>query len=637
MRLGFALPVIFIFLVFRWISLGSGYRLGWRETWLYTAAITGVYVVAMTETLSAVHALTTFWVVLFWAMGCMALLFVRVGVESQVRQKPFSRPISFFRNSDWLPKILAMIMLMIAGILAVIALYGVPNTYDSMTYHLARVAHWLQNRSVAIYATNCMYQNQHSPFAEWSLLQIVLLQGNDHLVNFVQWLSYAGSILAVSLIVEVCGGTKRAAVIAAFFAATLPMAILQASTTQNDEVLSFWLLCTAYGCLKAGRDPTWPHLFLFSASLGLALLTKVLAYLYAPVFCIGLTLALFWSGLRFAFPRLMAVALLTLVLNSGYYIRNWESTGTLVGMNRDSGPGYSYENEIHTPGAIFSNIIRNLSLNAPQNHNSAVETYLFMVRIHRMLGLDPSDPRTTTYAPFYYIPQDPDETECASPLHAAMMGLSFILLLIAARRFTNETRLLAASVVAGAFLLCLVLKWQPFHTRLQLPLFFLAIPVIAVVFETFRFRALTLLLVGLLLVEALPLIFNCFNHPLMAKANIFNSSLSVRRFAFRPEILPEYETTLQLLRDSQAKNIGVISPPNNSGWEYPLFDPDRMNYGYPWHVEQVQVQNCYAPLESRDSVDAVVSLWPSNEEFCTIHGHRFHRVLEGHAVTVYLK
>lgn len=42
------------------------------------------------------------------------------------------------------------VLVALAGMLA---LFAVPTTGDSMTYHLARVAHWVQDHTVAFYPT----------------------------------------------------------------------------------------------------------------------------------------------------------------------------------------------------------------------------------------------------------------------------------------------------------------------------------------------------------------------------------------------------------------------------------------------------------------------------------------------------
>src|SRR5207249_2914067 len=66
--------------------------------------------------------------------------------------------------------------------------------------------------------------------------------------------------------------------------ASLPMAILQASSTQNDLVASLWLVCFVYFLVRLVTAWKWTDAALGGISLGLAMLTKVTSYLLAPPF-----------------------------------------------------------------------------------------------------------------------------------------------------------------------------------------------------------------------------------------------------------------------------------------------------------------------------------------------------------------
>ena len=91
-----------------------------------------------------------------------------------------------------------------------------------------------------------------------------------------------GSILGVSLIAKELGARRSGQLLAAIFVATLPMAILQGSSTNNDHVVSLWIVCFVYFSLKIMRQGIKPLLLVcLGASLGLAILTKGTAYIYA--------------------------------------------------------------------------------------------------------------------------------------------------------------------------------------------------------------------------------------------------------------------------------------------------------------------------------------------------------------------
>ena len=111
------------------------------------------------------------------------------------------RPFRALRRLGW-----GLDAAMLAGIAAIglatgaIALFAVPITVDSMTYHLARVAHWAQHASIAFYPTHVIRQIHQPPWAEYAVLHLFLLWGGYRLANVVQWVSMMLSLVGVSVI-----------------------------------------------------------------------------------------------------------------------------------------------------------------------------------------------------------------------------------------------------------------------------------------------------------------------------------------------------------------------------------------------------------------------------------------------------
>ena len=634
MSLGFALPVLFGYLVFRLLRRKSPWPSGGREACLAAFVATGVYLVLVTETLSLFRALVPVAVWSAWLGGGAVLLVL----GSRLPDSKTARPslLQSFRELEPLARLLYLVPGAFAAVLLVIAAAAIPNSWDALSYHLPRVAHWYQNHSVGIFATNSMYQNQHAPFAEWSILHLFLLQGRDQLANLVEWTGYAGSIVAVSLLAEACGGGRMAGALGAFLAATLPMAILQACGVQTDEVLALWLLTAAYACIRAVEEPRRPWFLLFGASLGLALLTKTTAYLFAFPICVWLAIALFRRDSFSALSKLILAALPAAALNAGYWARNWTTSGTLLGSDRDSGPGFSYENELHTPAAIFSNVLRNLALHTPQFPWLLRDVESLMEHVHAWLGLNAADPRLTQYQGHFHLLGLALDDEVANPLHLLLIAAGFVALLFAGNRIAPAARYLALCVLAGAFLFCFVLKWQPFHSRLQLPLFLLALPVVAAVFQTMWRPAIPVLML-VLFVPAMPLVFDNMAHPLFGPLSIFRLPADEQRFFMSPPAQADYDHAVEMLRQNHVARVGVIGPPNNSAWEYPLFAPDEGPPSFPWRIEDVEVTNFYAGLEDPSPPDAVVSLVPAAGADLTVHGVTYHRRLENEMLSLYLK
>lgn len=206
---------------------------------------------------------------------------------------------------------LALLALLL-GAIGVTAVVAPPNTGDSLYYHMSRVAHWVQNRSVAHYPTHVLAQLHQNPGAEFILLHLQVLSGGDRLANLVQWSFLCFNLVGVSLLAARLGASPAVQLWAAVFAATLPMGILQASSTKNEHVHTFWLLCFLYGLLRLREQVTWRDTLVTGAGLGLALLTKMTAYFYAFPFVLWFAVDTFRS--REAFRRRWVPALVISVL-----------------------------------------------------------------------------------------------------------------------------------------------------------------------------------------------------------------------------------------------------------------------------------------------------------------------------------
>ena len=106
----------------------------------------------------------------------------------------------------------------------------------------------------------------------------------------VQWLSMAGSLLGVSLVAKQLGANSSQQVVVAVFAGTLPMGILQATSTQNDYVVGFWLICFVHFGLQLISLKSWdealPDSLKTGIALGLAVATKGTAYVFALPFAL---------------------------------------------------------------------------------------------------------------------------------------------------------------------------------------------------------------------------------------------------------------------------------------------------------------------------------------------------------------
>lgn len=540
----------------------------WRVGALEGATVWGVFLALATEVLSLFREITVGWVALAWAAlaAASAWLLHRSGSEARGSGE---RPASEGRT----PKGLRPLCVAVAILLAVVALVGLiaaPNNWDSLAYHLPRVVQWIQAQDLRHYPTPYLAQLEHPPFAELVILHFQLLSGGDRFAASVQWLGFLGSVVGVSVIARQLGAGARGQVFAAVVAATLPMAILQGSSTQNDDVLAFWLIAFAVFARRALDDervgpgaPSW-----LGATLGLALLTKATSYFFAAPFVAWLAIAMIRRLRWRAAGPAVALTAVVLLLNAGHFARNIALIGTPM-----SGGG-SAVNELRTPAAFASVVIRNLALHVGTPFTPVNDRIDAGIRaVHGWLGLDVNDSRTTCWGRFWINKLNTYEDAAGNPIHLALVVAALVAL---AWRGALRGRLRAHALATGAgfLLFCLMLKYQPWHSRLHTPLFLLFAPLVGSALEGLRWRRLGGAVAIALLVASVPWLVVNRQRPLLDLGYYYESILRTSR-------LDQYFThpDSRHLRDPYVQaaevalerggDVGLLLP--EDAFEYPLW------------------------------------------------------------------
>src|ERR1700722_13091490 len=222
----------------------------WPETFLTAAVVWGAILGVLTEVLSQFDLLTPAALIIAWLIASVVVCLITRFVPQ--RQEPQAE------SRDRLARFVIVILTVLSGALAIIALVGPPNSFDSMTYHLPRVMHWIQDRNIEFYPVQSypaslfpveffkaqqVRQLTMAPGAEFIVLNLQLAGGGERFAGLVQWFAYVGCLLGVWSLAELLGAAPRGRALAAMFAGTLPMACLQAVSTQNELVCAVWMIC----------------------------------------------------------------------------------------------------------------------------------------------------------------------------------------------------------------------------------------------------------------------------------------------------------------------------------------------------------------------------------------------------------
>jgi hypothetical protein len=222
-------------------------------------------------------------------------------------------------------------MLLLIGIVsilvatALVAWFAPPNTWDSLNYHMSRVAHWAQEHSIRPFTTGIEIQNSMPPGAEILVLQTYVLGAGDRWVNFVEWTAMLLSVVGVMFIASKFGVRRWGQLASALFVVTLPNGVMQATSTMTDYVVALWMVCIAAETIEFARGRIEVGgLISASAAAGLALQTKQTAAAYALPFAIWIGYLLFRQrSLRHVLLWGFLALGIVMITNSGYFLRNY--------------------------------------------------------------------------------------------------------------------------------------------------------------------------------------------------------------------------------------------------------------------------------------------------------------------------
>ena len=570
------IPLIDLFAIYMVFHLGRRDR-DWQESILAAAVTWGTLVALSTELLGLVHVLQRQSVGAFWlvVLGICIVLVIRRRNRVSFR---FARP----QMDGPLAWAMLGIVALYMAVTLLVAIVAPPNTNDSMQYHMSRVMHWIVDRSVDFYPTFSDRQLWMPPFAEYAILHFQLLAGNDILANLVQWLSMAGSVLGASLIASRLGAGQKGQLFAALFAVTLPMGVLQSTSTQTDYVAAFWGICLVYFAMaEANRvasgstDGFTANSFLMTLAFGLGVLAKGTFVVCAVPFLAWLLAVLLWKrkwklAAGLAFLGLTAL----LLLNGNLWWKNFRTFGSPLGPAAEH-----LGSTVFTPAAIFSTGLRNAAMQMAFDTGPANKALYFVVQgVHEILGMDLNDPRTTLGT--YRIRHSVHEDFAGNNWHFIFSALSVVSAfgIFAVDFYRRRTRgknaplvipssnydfykplYFGLAVFLAYMLFSALFKWQDTDSRLLLPWFLTAAPLTGWVFGRVH-RYIQFAVVFLLALSSLTVLLSNPSRPLIVTGqneSILKASRMKTRFNNSPEIMDGYLTVASTARDLKCDSLGL--------------------------------------------------------------------------------
>ena len=502
-----------------------------RISLLMACILSSIWIVAGTELLSLFRALRFWPILLWWSAPAVvsAILLRKVRRELAGCLPAFRRP----DLSEWICIILIGTLL-VCSLLS--AFFSAPSTFDAMHYHLPRQIYWIQNHSVSHYGFQEYHQIVMPPFAEYIGMHLMLLSGGDRWANLVQWFSLVMVALAVSLIARDLGAGRKGQLLAAFLTISAPPIYVSASNVKNDIVLSIWVCLLAWWAIRIyiDRDCRPARAILIGATLGLAALTKGTGYIFAFTSCLIMAVGIVRSMRLRSWRPAIIIIIVAALIPLGHWMRNWQTYGSPLGSARS----WIGNSTLAFPGLV-SNVMRNLTLHMGtpgETLNAGLQE--LVTNAHAWLDIDPNDPRTTYVGLRYGVVYRPGGEEYTpAGAHLALVAIMLIMAAPLRRQLNAQQYFRYLLIPCGGFVLfCWLLKWQPWHSRLHVPLICLFMPPLAVMLTETSMRFVRPVLVAGILLALYPS-FVVNYRPLFGERRVFKTERTIQMFFSAPSDL----------------------------------------------------------------------------------------------------
>ena len=457
-----------------------------------------LFLFALTEGLSVLHAMRFRYLSVAWGLLDVLLLFL-LALQWKGSGLSFKSVIGegFVRGKQMLKEAPCYGILFFFGAAVLcLSLITTPYNWDSMTYHLPRIAHWAQNRSVAHFATNSIRQISSPVLAEFVNLNVyILCRGHDLLFNLLQGASYVTCAVMAAAIAGRLSCDRVFRFLAALLYMSMPIAFAEALTTQVDNFAAIWLLFFVYRLLEY-TDSEKPMRFERTTvcRVGTMGLCVAWGYLAKPSVCVGMVVFALWLLLVCIKRRdrigdlagIVVCALPCVALPMAPEIlRNFKSFGAYAS------PSAGAQQLVGTlqPSYLFVNFLKTFCFNMPTHFvRDGHEIFaVIAVKAASLLGVE-LDAEAISEGCRGYSLHEAGDYGCDTAVNPTVLWLFifcvlWVILRVGKTRWEKCCRgyIVAASISFLAF--CTILRWEPYVSRYMISYLALLCPLIAVVVQ----------------------------------------------------------------------------------------------------------------------------------------------------------
>lgn len=433
-----------------------------------------------------------------------------------------------------------------------------PNTWDSMTYHLSRGAYWLQQDAVGWFDGGHARQVANPPVGEMLQTWTLALAGTDRLTAVIQWLALLGLLAVVYSGARMLGFRPAPSLFAAAVFALMPQPLLQSSTTQNDLILAFFLGAGVLFAVRGLRDATPGDLAIGGVALGLAVGTKGTALAAGPsvALLLGGAIHAWRPSRRIVATGAGAIAAGVVAFGAYGYAVNYAESDDVFG-------GLTPQHERTSP--VPDNLAR---LSWTFADSPALSSFPLDIATGKAARNTIGELRRPDFE--FKVNTTVSEDSARFGLVGFLIFIPLLLYVAAAPRQPGAQRLVALASLLYLLTFAITAEYNAFSARLLMGIVALGAPLLAVVAVRPSLRAVATLLA---LVSAAPALFVNPNKPLLTppgRPTVFSLDGLSQQTIVRPEMAG-------VMREV-ARRVGPEEPLGFTGsgdaWDYPLFGRD---------------------------------------------------------------
>ena len=329
-----------------------------------------------------------------------------------------------------------------------------PNVYDSMTYHLPRILHWINQENLDFYYTSNTRQNAVPPLASYIMMSIFSLTGNDRFFFLISFVPILATYVLIYKVIYIHTKNSYFAYVGLILFVFTPTTIGFSSDIYVDAFGTFLttLLLYLYVQLTQKSDVNYFYYALFL--IPLLFLTKSNSVILAIIIFIFMIFAL-RARVIMIFPRILLTMSLTLPFTLPFGIRFFNynvSVNNVIVTNYDL-------------NSILLNVIKNF-LTLIQTPLPFINNYLEILyhTSNSVLGSKIAVGNFEYYGKFY-LSNDIGIDAVGNPI---LWAFSFIavFLLIQKRKYLSLVHIFVVQLL----ILLTVFLWQPWIGRFSPPL-----------------------------------------------------------------------------------------------------------------------------------------------------------------------